>query len=197
MRGTETMTLTLINVSVDGKETWERPLTGWYYHSLPAGDSMSEHLPYNIWLSVQNLLRSMNPTSILFQMGSNFRRLEHGLPVNIYSHRKPRLESILSQMYVLLFMFVHVLPLDIVGSSSSVRAILETHEKWNQTFCNIPQRNCLSFLVAMYTISIYLICFLCQLFLYSPENACTYKQQKCSRTTFLSSLCVCIISHAI
>lgn len=147
VRGKETMMLTLINVSFDGKETWERPLTGWYNGSLPAGDSVSVHLPFYIWLSVQNLFRSVNPTSIFFQMGSNFRRLEHSLPVNIYSHRKPLLECISSKMYVLLFVFVHVLPLDMVRSSSSVRPILETHEIWNQTFYSILQVLYLSFLI--------------------------------------------------
>lgn len=153
VRGKETMTLTVINVSVDGKETWERPLTGWCYRSLPAGDSVSVHLPFYIWLSVQNLFISVNPTSIFFQMGFNFRRLEHGLPVNIYSHRKPLLESILSQMYVLLFVFVfvHVLPLDMVRSSSSVRPILETHEIWNQDILQHPSGS-LSLFFSIYTI---------------------------------------------
>lgn len=178
------MTLTVINVSVDGKETWERALTGWYYSCLPAGDSVSVHLPFYIWLSVQNLFISVNPTSIFFQMGSNFCRLEHGLPVNIYSHRKPLLECISSQMYVLLFLFVHVLPLDMVRSSSSVRPILETHEIWN--LLQHPSGS-LSLFFSIYTIGI--------LFNVLPRKRMHIRTTKMQQNHFFFVFIVCALSH--
>ncbi len=67
-----------------------KTLDVWYYCSRPADDSENLHLPcFYIWLCVLNRLRSVDPASILFQMTSYFCRLQYGVSVNNYNHRKP------------------------------------------------------------------------------------------------------------